>query len=345
MIVNSLKIAGFRNIHNRNLGFISGKNLIFGLNGAGKTSVIESMFVTAFGKSFLNVTLNDMIPRGDSRFDFHLCVDQGQNQREIRCFSQGKRLGIELDNQKVQTAKIRDVFYPVFFSSTAFMLEIESIPHMRRMMNRFICGVDSLYIHYILSYNQALKQKNHLLRFRPQTNEISGWNQVLSEMGTRIVNARQLFVDRLNREIRNQGKVEMQVVYSPSVSVEAEGGTGKFQAELNRVHSIETRYRRSVIGPHRDRFDIRLSDVSLKYHSSGEKKLYLLLAYIAFIQLFRQVNREYPVFLVDDYDTAMDQRNVGFFMDAYPEMQVIATSVNPNGRFDRQIELARENTQ
>ena len=284
-----------------------------------------------------------MIPRGDSNFDFQLVVDQGENPREIRCVSSGKRLNIELDNKRVQTANIRDLFYPVFFSSTAFTLEIESISHMRRMMNRFICGVDSLYIRYILGYNQALKQKNHLLRFRPQATEISGWNQVLSEMGTRIMNARRVFVDRLNREIRNQGKVEMQVEYSPSVSMEAEGGINEFHAKLDQVRHIESRYRRSVIGPHRDRFDIRLGDVSLKYHSSGEKKLYLLLAYIAFIQLFRNVNREYPVFLVDDYDTAMDKRNVGFFMDAYPEMQVIATSVNPNGRFDRQIELAREN--
>jgi len=343
LIVHGLKIAGFRNIRGRNLEFGSEKNLIFGRNGAGKTSIIESMFVTAFGKSFLNVTLDDMIPRGDSRFDFQLGIDQGQNRREIRCFSPGKRLHIELDKRRVQTTKVRDVFYPVFFSSTAFMLEIESVPHMRRMVNRFICGVDSLYIRYILSYNQALKQKNHLLRFRPQTTEISGWNQVLSEMGARIMNARRVFVDELNREIRNQGKVEMKLVYSPSVSVEVQGETKGFCAELARVYPIESRYRRSVIGPHRDRFDIQLGDVSLKYHSSGEKKLHLLLAYIAFIQLYQKVNREYPVFLVDDYDTAMDKQNVGFFMDTYPDIQVIATSVNPNGRFDRQIELAREN--
>ncbi len=343
MIVKRLKIEGFRNIRSRNLEFHPGKNLIHGRNGAGKTSLIESMFLAAFGKSFLNVRLSDMIPRRDTVFDFQLNVDHRRNPREIHCFSQGRSLTLELDGHRAQTAEIRDVFYPTFFSSATFMQEIESVSHLRRMMNRFICGVDPLYIRYILSYNQALKQKNHLLRLRPHAVEITGWNQVMIEMGTRIVTTRQKFIGELNREIRDLGKAEMNVVYLPSVSINAEGGRNAFQDELHRVREIESRYQRAVVGPHRDRFDFQRDHIALRYHSSGEKKLYLLLAYIAFIRLFQRVNREYPVFLVDDYDTAMDQENVQVFMDAYPDMQVIATSVNPNDRFDHQVELTREN--
>jgi len=343
LIVAGLDVDGFRNIFKRQLIFSPRRNLIFGSNGVGKTSVLETVFLAAFGKSFLNARLIDLIPRGDTRFGYRIKTARQESEREIVCFSQGKRLDIELDGERAQTAAIREVLYPVFFSSTSYTLEVESVPHMRRTMNRFICGVDSLYIHYILSYNQALKQKNHLLRFAPREAEISGWNRVLSETGTRVVKARDEFVSKLNQEIRNQGKEEMKIIYSPSIAAKPECGIDAFKAELDRVRDIEYRNKRSVLGPHRDRFDIRLSGVPLRLHSSGEKKLHLLLAYIAFIKIFKKINGDFPVFLVDDYDTAMDNKNVQVFMDAYPDMQVIATSVNPNGRFDRQIELAREN--
>jgi recombinational DNA repair ATPase RecF len=52
---------------------------------------------------------------------------------------------------------------------------------------------------------------------------------------------------------------------------------------------------------------------------------------------------EYPVFLLDDFDTAIDAKNIDFLMKNYPEMQVIATSVAKNQDFDRLIELIKEN--
>lgn len=305
--------------------------------------MLESIFLTAFGKSFLNVMLRDMVPWEGTDFRFRISLVRGAGTHEIGCGSDGKRLELELDGNRSQTGFIREVLYPVFFTSTGYLLEIESVPHLRRLMNRFICGVDALYIRYILSYNQALKQKNHLLRFRPEALEIGGWNRVLSETGTRIMNARKAFINDLNREIRNQGMEEMRIEYIPSIVIEPDGGMDAFNAELERMRSAESRFQRSVAGPHRDRYEIRLGNLPLKHHSSGEKKIHLLMAYIAFIRMFQNRNGDFPVFLVDDYDTAMDSENIRMFMDAYPEMQVIATSVNPNGRFDRQIELAREN--
>jgi len=287
--------------------------------------------------------LRDMIPREKNVFRFHISLVHGSAEHEIVCFSGGKKLELELDGKRSQTGFIRKVLYPVFFTSTGYLMEIESVPHLRRLMNRFICGVDALYIRYILSYNQALKQKNHLLRFRPDAAEIGGWNRVLSETGTRIMDARKAFINDLNREIRNQRMEEMQIEYIPSIDIEPDGGMDAFNAELERMRSVESRYQRSVAGPHRDRYEIRLQNLPLKHHSSGEKKIHLLMAYIAFIRMFQKRNGDYPVFLVDDYDTAMDSENIRMFMESYPEMQVIATSVNPNGRFDRQIELAREN--
>jgi recombinational DNA repair ATPase RecF len=81
----------------------------------------------------------------------------------------------------------------------------------------------------------------------------------------------------------------------------------------------------------------------LALFSSGEKKKYLLMLYMAYVEMFRQARGEYPVLLIDDFDAAMDERNLDFLMGHFPAMQLIATSVAENKRFASRLELAKEN--
>ena len=64
--------------------------------------------------------------------------------------------------------------------------------------------------------------------------------------------------------------------------------------------------------------------------------------YIAFIELFKKLKKDYPVFLLDDFDTAIDSRNIEILTGYYPKMQIIATSVNRYDSFNRLIELHKE---
>ena len=325
------------------LDFSSKHNLIFGCNGAGKTSILESLFLIAFGKSFLNSTRGEMLNRGSGEFNIISTVLKNEQSYEVGCHFSGDRLDLLIDQKRTTPSNVREIVYPVYFSSATYHLEIESLPHLRKQVNRFICGVDPIYIHYILSYNKALKQKNHLLKFRPDSDELVGWNRILSETGTRIVNCRQNFINELNREICTLGQIDLKITYFPSFSSGTDLTEEALMEEFNRIEEFERQYHRTLIGPHLDKFEINLGDRKLKSHSSGEKKIHLLMLYIAFIRLYRHVNSDFPVFLVDDFDTAMDQSNVEILMDTYPDMQILATSVNRNPRFDHQIELRKEN--
>jgi recombinational DNA repair ATPase RecF len=111
---------------------------------------------------------------------------------------------------------------------------------------------------------------------------------------------------------------------------------------FEKLLQSEIMYKRTLAGPHLDNFDFRLDGKQLKLYSSGEKKINLLMIYIAFIELFKKFRNDYPVFLVDDFDTAMDTGNINFLIDNYPDLQVIATSVNERSGFDRSIELMKE---
>ncbi len=343
MIVKKIKIQGFRNLIATSIEFSPGRNLIYGRNGAGKTSILEAIFFLGFGKSFLNAKRAEVANRNSREFQVRMLVEGAVAEHELACSFCRNRFSLLSDEKKINIVEANDIFHPVFFSSSNYNTYIESKPYTRKLVNRFIFGVNSLYISHILSYNKALKQKNHLLKKAKNFSGLTGWNRVLSETGAKIMDKRINFIDKLNREISFNFDSSLQIRYKPTVKLQEDLSPSRYYDELDKVQEIEIASRRSIKGPHLDHFEFLLDGENLKYNSSGEKKINLLKIYISFIELFKKEKNQYPVFLVDDYDTAIDTGNVDYLLEHYPDMQVIATSVNKNNQFDCLIELSKEN--
>jgi len=311
------------------------------MNGTGKTSILEAIFLPAFGKSFLSRKKAEMINTGSDEFIIRMTSVNSNGANRLAA-GYKNRLSLYLNEKKTSIFEINNYLHPVFFSSSDYYLTIESKPHTRKMMDRFIFGVDSLYIRYILGYNRALKQKNYLLKTGRNISELRSWNKIISELSVKIVGIKMKFVERLNLEIKNKFDMPLTVGYRPSLNIDQGISEAVFFQQLETLQQAELKYQRALKGPHLDGFDIRLHSKPLKFYSSGEKKIHLLMIYISFIELFKRIKKEYPVFLVDDFDTAIDDKNIGFLIENYPKMQVIATSVHKKNGFDKSIELKTE---
>jgi len=348
LIIEDLKLIGFRNLKQFQASFCKNKNLIHGNNGAGKTSILEAIFLLGYGKSFLNVKKSDILNDNSHQFTLQLSTANANGRQNSISAIYKETFSLFLNNKKSDIFEINKYLYPIIFSSSNYNLYIESKTYIRKLLDRFIFGIDTLYIHYLLSYNRALKQKNYLLKTKQNIDEITSWNKIMSEMSEKIVDIKKKFIDMLNEEIKNKFDNELGINYTPSFDINTfskEKNISKilFLEQLEKRKSSEMLYKRSLIGPHLDHFQIDLNNKNLKYYSSGEKKINLLMIYIAFIELFKGLKSEYPVFLMDDFDTAIDDKNIGFLMKNYPELQVIATSVNKKNGFDQFIELRKEN--
>lgn len=347
MIIRDLKLRGFRNLRQYDVSFCKNRNLIHGANGAGKTSILEAIFLLAYGKSFLNRKKSELLNHHSSEFVVHLHLSSSTEKLESRGLDLKNtisahyqdRFVLHLNQKKTTIFEVNNYLYPVFFSSSDYNLYIENKPYTRRMIDRFIFGINSLYISYLLSYNKALKQKNFLLKTKRNPAELRSWNKIISELSEKLVGIKMAFVQRLNTEIRDTFNNQLNLVYRSSLHTKEGVSQASFFKQLEALKPSEIMSKRSLLGPHLDHLEINLNSNHLKAYSSGEKKIHLLMLYISFIELFKKVRNEYPVFLVDDFDTAMDAENIDFLMENYPEMQVIATSVNKYSDFDQLIVL------
>lgn len=345
MVVKKLEINGFRNLNGFSAGFAAEKNLIFGANGSGKTSVIEALFLLGFGKSFLPVTRRELIRIGASGFYLGADVLAGAGQSRISACLE-KSFCLQLDGERAPLVEVGRYLYPLFFSHFNYSQPLDYAPYFRKLVDRFVYGLSALYFHDVLRYNHALKQKNSLLKNLGrsiQNSGLNGWNALLAETGCRIIEKRMAFINRLNETIAARFGDGLRVDYRPALPSAPPYSALSILDDLGRVQAAEVQSRRALIGPQRDRFDAGLAGRRLSLFSSGEKKKYLLMIYMAYVELFRQTRGECPVFLIDDYDAAMDEKNLEFLMEHFPAMQVIATSVTASERFANCLELTKEN--
>jgi DNA replication and repair protein RecF len=345
LVVRHLQINGFRNLKKFAVSFGSQKNLIHGANGSGKTSVIEALYLLGFGKSFLPASKLDMVNFHCPGFHVRAEIENRSGENSISAiFETSFKLCVNEANDT--PARIGEILYPLFFSSMNFNLTVEHIPLFRKMIDRFIFGVHPLYLHHLLRYNHLVKQKNHLLKKLGKPinfSELGSWNKLVSATGFEIVKKRMEFVNQLNDEVKCGFCPELEITYQPSTWSDCEISESSIFNDLELARNSEIASKRCLLGPQRDRYDVSVDGKKLQLFSSGEKKKYMILIHLAFINLYQRANGEFPVFLFDDFDVALDAWNLDFIIDRFPNMQIIATAVAKNDKFESVFELGKEN--
>ena len=64
MYLNKIEIQNFRNYEEQTIDLNKDINIFYGYNAQGKTNILESVFLCAFGKSFRTNKEKEMIKKG-----------------------------------------------------------------------------------------------------------------------------------------------------------------------------------------------------------------------------------------------------------------------------------------
>jgi len=342
LYIDHIHISGFRNLKKEStFSFVNGKNIIYGPNGSGKTSVLEAIYILGFGKSFLNVKKSEILNTDSPEFCIRSSVIRSENRSGISAVYQNK-FSLFLDEEKTGIAGIGKHMFPLFFSSSDYVSLISSTSSLRKLFDKLIFGIDILYSNQLIEYKKVIRNKSSLLKQNPDISHLNGWNKMMAELVLKISKKRRHFVEQLNNMISRKKFGKLEIRYIPSIPPRKntdQWNEPDIYHRLDHLISKEIVMKTPLAGVHLDKYEICLNEKPLKLYSSGEKKINLLFVYLAYIDMFLDRRGEYPVFLVDDYDIAMDDSNTKRLISSYPEMQIIATSVRNNSNFEKIIKL------
>ncbi len=327
-----LEARGFRNLESLSQPFEAGSHLILGANGAGKTSLIEAMYLLATTRSFRTPRISDCCRHGES--EFHLAGEMDTDRRtllEIDWRPGGTERRV--NGQRTSLVEHLGVLPIVCWTANDVEILVGAPAVRRRFLDRGVLGLRPGAISVMSRYRQALTEKRQLLARGGVELEI--WNQVLSTAAAELIRDRSKYVERLAQAVSllleqsrlALGEIELRYRCSPASGLE---GSAAIERELTAASQRERALCQPLLGPHRDDLSIRWDGHDLRrVASAGERKALGLVLLAAHGQVIADGGRD-PIYLLDDADTELDRDRLNALWEVFGvARQLFFTSNRP----------------
>ena len=287
----------YRNIRDAALEFAPKLNCFVGLNGQGKTNVLDAIYLLSFAKSAftsqdsLNITHGEEMAMVQGVYKVQSDEVQGTKDFVISCgLRKGVKKQFRRDKKDYQRLIDHIGLIPlVMISPSDQQLIDEGSDERRRFMDVVISQLDRKYLDCLTTYNALLKQRNALLKQladkypTPLQGESEGaallevleWQMV--EPAEYIFAARSKFFEAFQPHFESVYRCIAGDEEIPVLSY-----LSQLQDRDLREAYVRTRQRDLILGwtsqgIHKDDLDMRLGDYPLKQvGSQGQQRTFVL---------------------------------------------------------------------
>ncbi len=332
MYVKSLTLKNFRNYKEETLIFDESTNIFYGNNAQGKTNLLEALYLFSMGKSFRTSQDSDLIRFGESytKAELRFCDRNREHTLEI-IILRDKKKQIKINGLTIsRLSELIGHLNVVLFYPEELGLVKEGPYIRRRFMDVALSQLRPGYYHVLGRYQRVVDQRNKLIK-KIRMSGGSGaetmfvWNEKLADYGIELMKYRTSFMERLN-ELAKKAHFEasgetLTVSYKP-----------RFESRDAFLEKLETSFDReleqgyTLYGPHREDFDILINDKEAKvFGSQGQQRSAVLSLKLAQADLLHEEYGEYPVLLLDDIMSELDQTRRSYLAGKIPDKQVFIT--------------------
>ncbi|RMF15704.1 MAG: DNA replication/repair protein RecF [Gammaproteobacteria bacterium] len=318
-----LRWQGLRNLED---GELSARdvNIVYGANGAGKTSLLEGLYILNRGRSFRTPQLAHCVQhqRTDMTLFARFQSDQGADESVGACvYSNGQPTEWRLNGERPKGLSQLANVAPVILITPETLSLVSGTPQLRR---QFLDGgmfhVEPFAWEIWRQWRHALRNRNQILKSgRIDSRLLSAWDSVYVAQSTALSQARQFFVERLNEHI---GRVQtLMKLGLGRISLHFQRGWSR---ELTLEHVLEEQSNRdwesgyTHSGPHKADFEIRVDGerwTARRYMSRGQQKMIAIVLELARLSVLREKKGDSGIVLVDDVTAELDQTNQRLLFD------------------------------
>jgi len=330
MSLAELRIENLRCVESATLEFSPELNLIAGENGAGKTSILEAIFLLGRGRSFRTRSSERLIRYQQARLTvFGRTDDSPPQQAGIEIAADGgTRARINGDNAQ-SLLELSGVLPVQAIDPEIHKLVDQGPERRRRWLDWLVFHVEPTFATNWARYNRALKQRNAALR--SSASDIGAWDAELVRSGEEITSARRRALDRLLPKLLETferfGGLDVTASFFTGWAAEAS------LAESLAAHADRDRLRGlTTSGPHRADVTLRRQHrVARETLSRGQQKLTAVAMIISQLQLLQAELDIRAVLLLDDPAAELDEKNLQRLFEELASLrcQMIATSLTP----------------
>lgn len=323
MFLNSIELHNYRNYASLQLETPNMVNIFLGQNAQGKTNLLEAIFVIALTKSHRTSKDKELIgwESDSARISGEVAKKYGSVKLDLLFSSQGKKAKVNgLEQRKL--SDFVGTLNVVMFAPEDLEI-VKGTPGVRRrFLDMEIGQVQPGYLYTLQQFGKVLQQRNNYLKgagpggLNEQMLEV--WNMQLAEYSVKIMKKRKQFIhklqtyaEKIHSGITNGSEV-LKIEYRPSFDIDLQEDESvlfeQFMIKLTQVRDQEIRRGVTLVGPHRDDLAFFINGKEAQtYGSQGQQRTTALSLKLAEIELIHEEIGEYPILLLDDVLSELDQ--------------------------------------
>ncbi len=335
MKLDRVQITQFRNLSSVAFSPSPSLTIIRGVNGSGKSSLIEALYYLGFGRSFRTNKHASVIQHGEENFSvFAACKNE-----------EGNRLNIGLQRNRSETFtcsingehsnRLSDLVSLVplqLFTPQSTDLIIGSPSERRRFCDWGLFHVKHSFQNLANQYGKYLKHRNALLKQQANlcASENQYWEAKFVELGEIITEIRQHYVDELIPIFKQYSRE-----FLPNFEVDLSYYKGwekdvSLSESLVKKRDYDGKIGHTSSGPHKADLRLKVNGVNAQeLLSRGQLRMAVAALQMSQTKRFNSSTNRKSIFLLDDVGAELDADKRQQFIDGLLKMdtQVFVTAI------------------
>ena len=319
MKIDQLKLVNFRNYDQLEINFNDHMNIFYGINGSGKTNLVEAVYILALTKSFRINNDKILIKKDNIKAKIQGIINKKEDSSEYSVIISNDTKDVYINDSKVdKLGNYVSKINVVLFNPVDIRLIDEAPEKRRKLLNISIGSLYKEYLIILANYQKILKQRNFYLRgMYTNHNYDTAYLDILTnkliEYGLLICKYRNDFINSINNYItdiygsifnNNTLKIKYISSYKNKTKEEIlEMYKKNYQREMN--------IGKTLYGIHHDDIEFIVDNNSLKeFGSEGQRKNAIISYKLAEINVIKDIRGYYPILILDDLFSELDKGRV-----------------------------------
>ena len=331
MWIKKIKINNFRNYNFQEINLNKNINIFYGENAQGKTNIIEAIFLCSMGKSFRAKKDTEMINLNSQNSTIEIEYEKIDRDGKIK-IELGNKKNIYLNGIKLKKlSELLGTINTVIFTPDDINILKGGPQNRRRFLDIMISQLKPNYMHNLNLYLKTLEQRNNYLRQIKEEGKdeslLEIWDEKLAEYAYNVSSYRNYFIEKIKNKIKN---IHNEITdYKEDIDIEYITeclDKNKFLELLKQRRKLDIIKGFTTKGVHRDDFMIYINKKELDiYGSQGQHRTAILSLKLSELNIINEEIGEYPILLLDDFMSELDQKRRNHFLEKIENTQVIIT--------------------
>lgn len=340
MYLKSLELLQFKNHEKTKLEFSAQINCIVGLNGSGKTNILDGIHYLSLTKSAVQSSDSLNVQHDKDFFLIKGLFELDQKPLEVRCTVElGKKKLIYQNGKALDKTSEHVGLLPVVLIAPDDTDLIKGGSEGRRkFFDGLLSQLDRFYLDKLIRYHHFLKQRNALLKQFAETGRrdftlLDSYDSEMIELSLWISNRRKELLEEVAPLLQVHYAEISQGQEHVTINYETETLHSDFETYFKSLRKKDLITKNSNAGIHKEDFGFLIGDHPIrKIGSQGQQKSFIISLKLAQFKIFEKEKGEKPILLLDDIFDKLDDLRIAKMMELISQHtfgQIFLTDARP----------------